>query len=154
MALTRRFTRRYARYSPGQLFALASDIESYPSFVPGCRRANIVSREGDALGQALTVENVFGFGPLNQPFRTSALLKPPHELVIVSRDGPWRLFSMHWRFQREQAGCRLSCEVTLDFASRVLNLLASLAAADVERQVLAAFERRAEKLFGVAAGGR
>jgi coenzyme Q-binding protein COQ10 len=152
--MSRKLLRHYPRYSPEHLFGLAADIESYPLFVPGCRRARIVSREGDAREQALTVENMFGFGPLNQPFRTNAILKPPRELVIVSRDGPWRLFSMDWRFQPERGGCLLSCEVTLDFSSRMLNLLASLAAADVERQVLAAFERRAEKLFGLGARER
>jgi len=144
MALTRRFSRFYPLYSSDQLFALAADIESYPAFVPGCRSARIVAREGDRL----EVENMFGFGPLRHPFKTRAELKPPHELAIVARDGPWRRFRMNWRFEPEKAGCRLFCAVELDFASRGLNLVASVAAAEVEAQVLAAFERRAEKLFG------
>jgi coenzyme Q-binding protein COQ10 len=150
MALTRRFSRLYPRYAPENLFALAADIESYPAFVPGCQRARIVGRDGDRL----EVENVFGFGPLRQPFHTSAELKAPRELAIVSRDGPWRLFSMNWRFEPERFGCLLFCEAVLDFDSRVLNLVASIAAADVERQVLAAFERRAETLFGPGPGER
>jgi len=144
MALTRRISRFYPLYSPEQMFGLAADIESYPAFVPGCRAARIVTRDGGRL----RVENVFGFGPLRHPFETRAELKPPNELAIVSRDGPWRHFSMTWRFSPERAGCRLSCEVALDFASHMLNLVASVAAVEVERQVLAAFEQRAEKLFG------
>ncbi|MCW2285956.1 coenzyme Q-binding protein COQ10 [Rhodoblastus acidophilus] len=146
MALKRRILRFYPRYSPEQLFGLASDIESYPSFVPGCRAARIVARDGGRL----RVENVFGFGPLRHVFETRAELKPPGELVIVSRDGPWRCFSMIWRFLPERAGCRLSCDVALDFESHMLNLVASVGAAEVERQVLAAFEQRAAKLFGPA----
>lgn len=146
MALKRQISRFYPRYSPEQLFALAADIESYPSFVPGCRAARIVARAGGRL----RVENVFGFGPVRQPFETRAELKPPSELAIVSCDGPWRHFSMNWRFLPDRAGCRLSCEVALDFESRMLNLVASVAAVEVERQVLAAFEHRAEKLFGPA----
>ncbi|PPQ40254.1 coenzyme Q-binding protein COQ10 [Rhodoblastus acidophilus] len=144
MAVTRRLSRFYPRYSPENLFALAADIESYPLFVPGCRSARILAREGDAL----QVENVFGFGPLRHPFKTRAELKPPRELAIVSQDGPWRRFSMTFRFAREQDGCRLVCEAVLDFRSPMLNLVASLAAAEVETKVLAAFQRRAEKLFG------
>jgi len=150
MALRRRVSRFYPRYSPEQLFGLAADIESYPAFVPGCRAARILARDGDRL----QVENVFGFGPLRHPFETRAELKPPGELVIVSRDGPWRHFSMSWRFWSERAGCRLSCEVTLDFESHMLNLVASVAAVEVERQVLAAFEHRAAKLFGPAERSR
>jgi coenzyme Q-binding protein COQ10 len=146
MALKRRILRFYPRYSPEQLFGLASDIESYPSFVPGCRAARIVERDGDRL----RVENVFGFGPLRQLFETRAELKPPGELAIVSRDGPWRHFSMNWRFLPDRAGCRLSCDVALDFESHMLNLVASVAAVEVERKVLAAFEHRAAVLFGPA----
>jgi coenzyme Q-binding protein COQ10 len=146
MALKRRISRFYPRYTAEQMFTLAADIESYPCFVPGCRAARIVARDGDRL----RVENVFGFGPLRHPFETRAELKPPCELAIVSRDGPWRHFSMTWRFLPERAGCLLSCEVALDFASHMLNLVASVAAVEVERQVLAAFELRAEKLFGPA----
>ncbi|MBB4197376.1 hypothetical protein CCR94_13750 [Rhodoblastus sphagnicola] len=144
MALTRSFSRSYPRYSAEQMFALAADIESYPAFVPGCRAARIVSREGDRL----EVENVFGFGPLRHPFMTRAELNPPRELAIVARDGPWRRFLMNWRFEPQGAGCRLFCKVELDFESRVLNLVASVAAVEVEAKVLAAFERRAETLFG------
>ena len=148
MALTRKFSRVYPRYSPEELFSLAADIEAYPSFVPGCQRAKIVSREGDGRRERVVVENEFGFGPARRFFHTRATFNPPHDLTIVSRDGPWRLFSMAWRFEPEGAGCRLSCEVKLDFSSRVLTALASVAATEVEAQVLAAFERRAEKLFG------
>jgi coenzyme Q-binding protein COQ10 len=148
MALTRAFSRVYPRYSAEQMFSLAADIEAYPSFVPGCQRAQIVSRAGDGTRERLLVENEFGFGPARRFFHTRAEFDPPRGLSIVSRDGPWRLFSMAWRFAPEGAGCRLACEVKLDFQSRVLNLLAPVAAAEVEGQVLAAFERRAEKLFG------
>jgi coenzyme Q-binding protein COQ10 len=151
MALTRRISRYYPSFSPEQLFALASDIESYPAFVPGCVGARILSRRPEAFSEILQVENMFGFGPLRHPVRTQAEFKPPRELSIVSRDGPWRRFAMNWRFEPEQTGCRLFCEAALEFESRVLNLVASVAAVEVEAQVLAAFERRAEKLFGLGA---
>ena len=45
-----------------------------------------------------------------------------------------------------ERGCSLSCEATLDFARRSPAALANLAAAEVERRVIAAFQSRALRL--------
>jgi ribosome-associated toxin RatA of RatAB toxin-antitoxin module len=55
---------------------------------------------------------------------------------------------MDWRFEPSGSGCRLSCDMELEFLSGLLNAVAPFAAADVESGILRAFELRAEKILG------
>ncbi len=124
------------------LFAIVADVERYPEFVPGSLSARILERRPGRW----VVDNVFGFGPLRSQFRSIAEPDWPNALTIHSHDGPWREFLIRWRFHAEGGGCLLSCEATLDFRSPLLASLASLAAAEVERRVIAAFQTRALRM--------
>jgi coenzyme Q-binding protein COQ10 len=137
--MRRKFTKFFPHDPPSRLFALVNDIESYPAFIPYCQRARILAREGGAR----RVENVFGLGPLRVAFISEARETPPRELVVESRQGPLRALRLHWLFEPRGEGCLLCCDLDLEFSSSVLNALARLAAGEFERNVMAAFERRA-----------
>jgi coenzyme Q-binding protein COQ10 len=134
----------FPRYSASQLFALVSDIERYPAFVPGCLAARI-SRK---CGANWTVDNVYHFGPLRSRFTSYAEVESPSRIDIRSSDGPWKHLHLAWRFEPRGDGCWLSCRFEADFRSRVLSTLASLRMTETERDVMAAFEKRARKLYG------
>ncbi len=87
-------------------------------------------------------------GPLRSRFTSYAELEPPHRLDIRSADGPWKQFHLAWRFEPRGEGCWLACKFSADFRSRVLTSLASLRMTETERQVMAAFEKRARSLYG------
>lgn len=140
--MRRRFEVFFPRHSPEDLFALADEIEAYPQFVPACRAARVLSREGTWR----RVENVFGFGALRFVFVSEARADPPREIVVESQDGPIRDFHLLWRFAPRGEGCLLTCDLTLELKSRLLDALAVLAAPEFERRVVAGFERRAAAL--------
>jgi coenzyme Q-binding protein COQ10 len=142
--MRRRFSRLLAGYQPEELFALVADIEAYPDFIPFCREARVIRRDGEVL----RVVNVFGLGPLRLRFTSEAVLAAPRALTISSQDALWRRFEMRWRFDPEAGGCRLSCDMALEFSSAMLEALSPLAGPELETQVMQAFERRAKKLFG------
>jgi coenzyme Q-binding protein COQ10 len=143
-ASTRHWEREFPRFKPEQLFALVSDIESYPLFLPGCLNAHILGR-GEKVWR---VENVFGFGPVQSRFVTVAELDPPRRIDISSHDGPWRDFRMFWQFQPSGTGCRVSCTSSVEFRSPLLAALAKLSESGMEERIIAAFEARANALFG------
>lgn len=140
--LRRRWSGCIADCDAGALFAIIADVERYPEFVPGCLSARILERRP---GQ-LIVDNVYGFGPLRSRFHSLAELDPPNALTISSRDGPWRNFVVQWRFRSGSGGCLLSCEAMFEFDSPLLAAVAGLAAAEVERRVIAAFRFRALRM--------
>jgi coenzyme Q-binding protein COQ10 len=141
---TRHWEREFPHFTPEQLFALVSDVESYPAFMPGCLNAHIVGRKE----RIWRVENVFGFGPLQTRFISIAELDPPHRLDISSHDGPWRDFHMSWQLQPSGTGCRVSCTSCLEFRSPMMAALAKFSEDEMENGIIAAFEARAKALFG------
>lgn len=141
---TRHWEREFPRYTPEQLFALVSDVESYPTFMPGCLNARIVEKKE----RVWRVENVFGFGPLQSRFISIAELDPPRRLDISSCDGPWRDFHMSWQLQPSGTGCRVSCTSCSEFRSPLMAALAKFSESDIEERIIAAFEARARVLFG------
>jgi coenzyme Q-binding protein COQ10 len=120
-------------------FAVASDIESYPQFLPGVREARIVARRGGRWA----VNQCFGLSPLGSRFRTYATPEPLHALTIGSQDEPWRDFRLRWRFSAEGPDLWAECEYDASFRSALLGAFAGAAIDAAEATVMGAFERRA-----------
>lgn len=135
--------RDFPRFTPDQLFALVSDIEKYPQFVPGCIATRIVERRD----RSWRVHNVFGLGPVDSRFFTLAAFDAPTRLDITSHDGPWRNFHLAWRFDPVGQGCHVTCRFSVKLRSRVLSALAALAMPEAERLIIGAFEARAHALY-------
>lgn len=144
-ALRRHWRMRFPAYPAEQLFALVSDIESYPQFVPGCVATRILERRANGTW---LVDNVFGAGPLRWRFRSTASFDAPQRLEIVSQDGPWRRFAMLWSFTPDAEGCRVDVELDVAFRSSLLAALARTALPRAEPRIIRAFEERAERLCG------
>jgi coenzyme Q-binding protein COQ10 len=138
----REWRREFPDIAPARLFAMVSDIESYPSFVPGFISARIRERREDCW----LVENVVGFGPVSRRFMTKATFDMPHRLDIRAEDGPSGTFEMGWRFEPSGAGCRLGCRTVIGFPSRLAAAVAQAGMGNFERLTIAAFERRAASL--------
>lgn len=144
MALTGGFAAAFPRWSCEQLFALASDIERYPDFIPWYVGVRVVAEDGTTR----TVDNRLRAGPVALAFRSRAVAEPPHRLAITADDGPFRAFRLVWSFAPAGAGCAVRADYTVDFRSPLVQGLAHLAVHEVERRVLRCFESRALELYG------
>jgi coenzyme Q-binding protein COQ10 len=139
----RHWKREFPRFTPEQLFALVSDVENYPLFMPGCLSARIVEKNE----RIWRVENVFGVGPIRRRFLSIAKLDPPRAIEISSNDELWRDFRVYWRFDPCGRGCYVSCATSAVFRSPLLAALAKISEAEMEDRVITAFEARARILF-------
>jgi coenzyme Q-binding protein COQ10 len=139
----RHWKREFPRFTPEQLFALVSDVENYPLFMPGCLSAHIVEKNE----RIWRVENVFGVGPIRTRFLSIAKLDPPRAIEISSNDELWREFRVFWRFDPCGSGCCVSCASSAVFRSPLLATLAKISEAEMEDRVVTAFEARARTLF-------
>jgi coenzyme Q-binding protein COQ10 len=149
-AIHRQWQLRIEAGDVGSVFAVVSDVERYEEFLPGVGSARIVERGPNHW----LVDNTFGFGPLQDPFRSRADFDPPHDLTIGSNNGPWRNLRIHWQVRQDGAACVLSCDATLEFRSGLLAALARVTVAQAERRIKAAFESRIKRIAGHAATGR
>ncbi len=141
------WTRAFPHYSVDQLFGLIADIESYPSFIPGCVATRVLDRDGDRW----RVDNLVRFGPLRSRFVSLAEFDAPSRLVISSDNGPWRDFRLAWRLSPSHRGSRLACSFAAAFRSRMVATVARLGLPDIERATIAAFEHRAQALYAATA---
>ena len=135
---------RWQRTFPGcaleHLFDIASNIEAYPGFIPGCVATRILRKPSESVW---IVDNIFGFGPVRTRFATKAVVERPRRLSISSNDGPWQDFSLVWEFAELEGQATVFCRFSLEFRSALLNQMARICAPEIERQVIKAFEKRA-----------
>lgn len=141
MPLRGRFAADFPTLTARQLFDVATDIESYPLFIPWCRQARVIHAEGAVR----LVDNHFGAGPVDLRFRTRAQATAPDSLSIDSDDGPFRAFRLDWRF----ADGRVEADYSIALRSPLLQGLAGFAMPEVERRVVSQFRQRVKDLYGV-----
>lgn len=138
------WNRVFPGYTPTQLFALVSGVENYPRFIPGCVAARVVERNGDQW----LVDNVFHVGPIRSRFKSFARLESPHRLSISAEDGPWKMFRLVWTLDPDGDGCRVSCDFSVSFSSRAVAAVARLGVGEMDRRIIASFEKQALTLYG------
>jgi ribosome-associated toxin RatA of RatAB toxin-antitoxin module len=96
---------------PARLFALISDVERYPQFVPGCTHARIESRAQHEVVATIGVRR----GALRAEFTTRNELEPERRVTMHLVRGPFRLLEGEWLLiPIGQRGCRV--ELTMRFA--------------------------------------
>jgi ribosome-associated toxin RatA of RatAB toxin-antitoxin module len=96
---------------PARLFALISDVERYPEFVPGCTHARIESRAPHEVVATIGVRR----GALRAQFTTRNELDPDRRVAMHLVRGPFRLLEGEWLIVPiGEQGCRV--ELTMRFA--------------------------------------
>lgn len=133
-------------FSVEQLFQVASDVERYPEFLPLCRAARILERDGNDL----LVDNLYGNALVRIHFRTRARFDPPNGLEISAVDGPFEKLDITWRFEEAADGKGARVVFTMDqqFRHGLLNAAAAIFGGSMEMQTIRAFERRVGDMFG------
>jgi coenzyme Q-binding protein COQ10 len=138
---------RVLPYRPEQLFDLAADVESYPSFVPGWLSAEILRRDGDIY----YTDQVVGFGPMRWRFASRTVLRRPTEITVTAIDGLFRRFELAWLFRpRSQDSCEVTMTGELELSTALLHGAFSRLMAGSLDAALAAFEDRAHQLYSRA----
>jgi len=145
VAVTRRLHHRWE-----DLYGLVLDLERYPTFVPGCRAIKIYSHTAAPAGRTVIVSRmtvgVAGFD-VSYANRTTGDAAA-RRIEVHALDGPLRRLDVLWTFEPDgEHWTRVGFSVDYAFNSTILSALASRAFAAMFREILTAFERRAERLF-------
>ena len=138
---------RVLPYTAAQLFALVADVERYPEFLPWCMGARIRER-APAL---IVADLIIGFRMFRERFTSRVALDPPRRIDVSYAEGPFRYLDNHWIFDEVPGGCRVDFFVDFEFKSRILQQVIGLLFHEAVRRMVAAFEGRAQQLYGVPA---
>ena len=132
-------------YSAEQLFDLVADVDRYPEFLPWWKEAKIRKRDGDVY----YTDQVVGFGPIRERFCSETVLRRPERIDVTSSDRPFQHFHLVWQFNSVSSkGCRVVLKADLEFRSRSLQNLFGWSLAGETRRIIAAFQSRAEQVYG------
>jgi coenzyme Q-binding protein COQ10 len=139
---------RIVPYTAELMYAIVSDVERYPQFVPWCVALRVVKREVVPPREVLLCETVVGFKGLRERYTSRATLIARDRLIDVEQvDGMFRRLETHWRFTPEGEGaCRIDFAIAFEFKSRILGAVAGGAFGLVITRMSHAFEERARAL--------
>jgi ribosome-associated toxin RatA of RatAB toxin-antitoxin module len=77
---------------PRRLFDLINDIDSYPSFIPWCTHAKVLSRSDREIVATIGVQR----GPLHSEFTTRNELEQDRRIVMHLVNGPFKMLEGEW----------------------------------------------------------
>ena len=139
-----RETRRLP-YSAEQMFDLVSDVARYPEFLPWVVATRVRSDDG----REMVADMLVGFKALREKFTSRVLKQRPERLEVIYIDGPMRDLDNVWYFRAlPEGGCEVDFCVDFTFKNKMFEMLAGQYFDRAFRKMVAAFETRADELYG------
>ena len=146
-------TKRRMRHSAADMFDLVADVERYPEFVPLCRELRVRERSTAASGAEVVVADMtVAYKFVRESFRSRVTLDRPNLRILVEYlEGPFSHLENRWSFRPTgEKSCEVEFFIAYEFRSRALALLMGSMFDLAFRRFAAAFERRADSVYGRA----
>jgi coenzyme Q-binding protein COQ10 len=148
-------TRRMVHHNAGDMFALVADVERYPEFVPLCRSLRVIRRIEEPEGVDIIVaEMTIAYKFVRERFTSKVTLDHSNLQILVEYlDGPFSHMENRWEFEpRGDHACEISFSISYEFRSRALGLMMGAMFDTAFRRFAAAFEKRADQVYGRGKG--
>jgi coenzyme Q-binding protein COQ10 len=137
--------RRVLPYSAEQMFDLVADVARYPEFLPWVAATRVRSNgEHEMIADMLV-----GFKNLREKFTSQVTKTRPQRIEVQYLDGPMRDLDNVWLFRPlDDLSCEIDFSVSFSFRNALFEKLAGQYVDRAFRKMVAAFESRAEALYG------
>ncbi|MSO68109.1 MAG: type II toxin-antitoxin system RatA family toxin [Pseudolabrys sp.] len=148
-------TKRRVRHSASDMFDLVADVEKYPHFVPLCSAIKVRSRAAKGDGMTVMVSDMtVAYKMIRQTYASRVTLdRPGLKIVVEYLDGPFSRMQNRWTFHPAGEGpnkeaCDVEFFIDYEFKSRTLAMLMGAMFDTAFRKFAAAFEQRADEIYG------
>ena len=132
-------------YTPEEMFALVSDIESYPRFLPWCRGTRVLSQDIDEVRASIE----FSVGSLTRSFTTRNRFQVNKIIEMRLVDGPFSRLDGCWQFDRlGEEGSKIALFMEYDFDNRMLGMVVGPVFNQIANTLVDAFQQRAVEVYG------
>ena len=139
--------KRVLPFSTSEMFAVVSDIEKYPQFVPGCAGLRILERETAVHVETIIAEMKVAFGGLHESYKSKVTLDREKNTVEACHvDGPFDHLDTRWRFLPRDLGSEVHFKIDFAFRNPLLAAASNLVFDRMERKTTDAFVTRAAQL--------
>lgn len=145
----------------GRLYELINDVESYPSFIPWCTHAKLLSKSDREIVATIGVKQ----GPLQSEFTTRNDLEPGRRVLIHLVAGPFKVLEGEWLLtpitptgthnaagagtpppMSGDVGCRVQLTMRFEFRNPLTAMLFEQKFAETASSLMDAFVARARAL--------
>ena len=127
------------------MFELVNDIENYPQFLPWCKSATLLAREGTQIKASI----VMGGSGLHKSFTTLNVSKPNEWIEMRLVEGPFSHLQGYWNFHALGAkGCKISLNLEFEISNRLLRLSLEPVFTQIANNLVDAFVQRAHECYG------
>ena len=132
-------------YSPQEMFALVSDVDAYPQFLPWCSDARVLETQGDEV----TARIAFALSGVSKSFTTRSRHTPGRRIEMQLVEGPFSDLCGHWRFDPlGDAGCKIALSLKYNFSSRMVRMVVGPVFGQIANSLVDAFQQRAAEVYG------
>lgn len=132
-------------YSAQEMSALVTDIESYPSFLPWCEGAHILSRTAKETIARLDI----AYRGIHKSFTTRNQRRQDEAIEMSLVKGPFSQLHGTWGFQElEGAASKISLYLEFAFSNKMFDVAFKPAFTDVANGLVDSFTKRAIDLYG------
>jgi len=132
------------------MFDLVADVEHYPEFVPLCQSLRVRRRIQEAGKDVIIADMTVAYKVIRETFTSRVTLDRSNlEILVEYLEGPFRRMNNRWKFR--PAGdrvCDVDFFIAYEFRSRALALLMGSVFEAAFGRFAAAFERRADQVYG------
>jgi coenzyme Q-binding protein COQ10 len=148
--------KRRVRHSAEKMFDLVADIERYPEFVPMCRALKIRQRTPKPDGSEVIVADMtVSFQLVRETFTSRVTLdRPDLKILVEYLQGPFSKLENRWTFEsKSDESCDVGFFISYEFKSRMLAVLMGAMFDAAFQRFAAAFEKRADVVYGPPRAG-
>ena len=135
-------------YSAAEMFALVTDVASYPQFLPWCDKACVVEEDADGM----TAKVGLSIAGLSQSFTTRNTHVQDRRVSLKLVNGPFSKLDGFWDFtpvgQNNERACKVNFSLGYDFDNLALSALIGPVFDKIAGSLVDAFVKRAEQIYG------
>ena len=143
--------RRRVQHRADQMFDLVADVERYPEFVPLCQALKIRQRKQNPDGtETVIADMTVSFKLVKETFTSEVTLDRKHLKILVRYlKGPFSNLENRWTFEpKAEEACDVGFFIAYEFKSKMLATLMGAMFDAAFGRFSAAFEKRADMVYG------
>ncbi len=135
-------------HSAAEMFALVTDIEHYPKFLPWCDHGEVLEQTDDGMVARVGM----AISGLRQNFTTRNTHEADRKVLMELVDGPFSRLDGIWEFtplgDGSERACKVEFQLTYGFSSGALAALVGPVFDKIAGNLVDAFVKRADQVYG------
>jgi coenzyme Q-binding protein COQ10 len=143
--------KRRVLHSAAEMFDLVADVERYPEFVPLCKSLRIRQRTPKPDGTEIVIADMtVSFKLVREAFTSRVTLdRGSFKILVEYLQGPFSNLENRWSFEpKSDNTCDVGFFISYEFKSRMLAMLMGTMFDTAFQRLAAAFEKRADAIYG------